>query len=74
MNQQEINKMLAQAKALQISLTKMADKAMKELPAQMAKLTDKERIILAKKLGTENLEGKINDIKQQIDNVNTSFR
>ncbi len=73
MNQQEINKILTQAKVLQKSLSKMAEQAIKDLPTQMAKLTEKEKIILAQKLGTENLEEKINDIKKQIKDANTNI-
>lgn len=70
MNQTEINKVLKQAKELQISLEKMASQAIANLPNQMAKLTDKEKIKMANDFMEANLDAKINEMQNQINNVN----
>ncbi len=70
MNQTEINKVLKQAKELQISLEKMASQAIADLPNQMAKLTDKEKIKMANDFMEANLDAKINEMQNQINNVN----
>ncbi len=70
MNQTEINKVLKQAKELQISLEKMASQAIADLPNQMAKLTDKEKIKMANDFMEANLDAKINEMQNQITNVN----
>ena len=74
MNQTEINKVLKQAKELQISLEKMASQAIADLPNQMAKLTDKEKIKMANDFMEANLDAKINEMQTQIKDVNKNNR
>lgn len=74
MNQQEISAMLEQAKALQKSLEKMAKQAIKDMPKQLAKLTDNEKIKLATEFGVANISDKINELKKQLKNVNNNTK
>lgn len=72
MNQTEISAMIEQAKGLQKSLQKMAKQAMKDMPKQLAKLTDNEKIKLATEFGVANISDKINELKKQMKDVNNN--